>query len=167
MILKNISNSVNKLVGIFCICIFIVMLTSTVLQVFTRYVLNSSLSWTEELARFTFIWITMLGASIALKNKSHAAITMIIDHLPIKIRKVIFIITDLLILFFAYLMVFQGIKMGIATSHQYSPAIHIKMTYIYLSVPFAGLIIFLYKLCDLYQNIISKNYNNESGINKL
>jgi len=153
MILKKISDNTDRLIKLVCICIFSLVLISAVVQVFTRYVMNSSLSWTEEVARFGFIWLTMLGASITLKNHSHASISIILDHMPKKIRKVVSIFIDLLILFFCVIMTTQGVKLAILTKNQPSPAIHIPMAYIYISVSIGGLSMLFHTLWDLYKHI--------------
>ena len=49
-----------------------------ILQVFYRYVLGSSLSWSEESARFLFIWVVMLGASMGVKEGFHVAVTLFV-----------------------------------------------------------------------------------------
>jgi len=161
MILKKISDNTNRIIELICICIFSLLLISADIQVFTRYIMNSSLSWTEEIARFAFIWLTMLGASIALKNQSHAVISIVLDHMPKKIRKGLNIIIDLLILFFCVIMIIQGIRMAILTKDQPSPAVHIPMAYIYISVSIGGLSMFFYKLWDLYRHIIQKITKSE------
>ena len=60
----------------------IILVVSAFAQVFGRYVLNASPSWSEELARFAFIWCSSLGAACALDKGGHAAITVLGDHLP-------------------------------------------------------------------------------------
>lgn len=153
MLLEKLSNYSNRLAKVGCIVLFLIMTISAVTQVFTRYVLNSSLSWTEELARFSFIWLNILGASIAVKHKSHAAVSLLVDHLPKMFKRIVVLAADILMIFSAYLMVAQGFKMVAVTMRQLSPAINIPMGYVYLSVPVSGLVIVLHKLWDCYSSL--------------
>ena len=63
-VLQRVSDTVNRIVGYVGIAVFLALIIACVMQVFFRFVLNNSLSWTEELARYCFIWMHMLGASI-------------------------------------------------------------------------------------------------------
>jgi TRAP-type C4-dicarboxylate transport system permease small subunit len=63
--------------------IFVVM----VLQVSCRYVLGSPLVWSEEVARYLYIWVCFLGAPIALRRGNHIAITLFVDWLPAKLTR--------------------------------------------------------------------------------
>ena len=62
--LQRVSDTVNRTVSYVGIAVFLVLILACVMQVFFRFVLNHSLSWTEELARYCFIWMHMLGASL-------------------------------------------------------------------------------------------------------
>ena len=62
------------LVGMFTLMVFIIFA-----QVIMRYIFNNSLSWSEELGKFLFVWISWLGISIGAKRKEHIKITMFVD----------------------------------------------------------------------------------------
>ena len=62
--LEQVSDIINKCVSYIGMVIFIVLIVACVAQVFFRFILNNSLSWSEELARYCFIWMHMLGASL-------------------------------------------------------------------------------------------------------
>jgi len=136
----KLSDSVNKITELFVILFFLIVVVATFIQVFSRYVLNFSFSWTEESARFAFIWLNMLGACVCLKRGSHAAITLLVDLFPAGLKKVVQICTNLLILFATSLMIVQGVKVVAVTTAQPSPALGLPMAMIYLCVPVGGVI---------------------------
>ena len=73
--IDHIADKVAKVVEYVVIVLFVVTLSACVLQVFTRYVLNNSLRWTDELARYTFIYGNVLGAVLMQRIHGHAAVT--------------------------------------------------------------------------------------------
>lgn len=151
VILKKLSAIVNKIVIYLCIVAFVIVIVSSSLQVFTRFVINAALPWTEELARFTFVWMSLLGGSICVKHKSHAVVTVLVNWLPTGIRSKILLVADTLVLFGAILMITEGWKMVAATGRQLSPAMYLPMSYVYLSVPLSGLAIFVHKINDIFE----------------
>lgn len=70
------------------------------LQFFTRYVLNNSLGWTEEIARYLLIGVTFIGAISAVRRESHIAVELIYRWLPRSARYALQIFVDLVSLFF-------------------------------------------------------------------
>ncbi|MCD4768954.1 MAG: TRAP transporter small permease [Bacteroidales bacterium] len=75
-------------------------------QVVFRYIFNNSLSWSEELIRYLFVWLTFLGGALAINNKTHIAVEFFIELLPVKQMKFIRILNQIVItLFFASIVV--------------------------------------------------------------
>jgi len=66
-------------------------------QIVSRALLGTSYAWTGEIARFSMVWITFLGASFSFKYGAHISIDIFIKKFPIKVAKVITVITSLII----------------------------------------------------------------------
>ncbi len=89
--------------------IFGVIVSIMFIQVVFRYIFNNSLSWSEELIRFLFVWLTFLGGALAINNKSHIAVEFFIELLPVKYLKYTKIFNLILITaFFASMVVIGG-----------------------------------------------------------
>ncbi len=72
------------------------MVFALTLQVFMRFVFSSSLAWTEELSRYSFIWSVYMGGVLAVKHSQHVRITAQFLIFPPKVRVAIMMFTDLL-----------------------------------------------------------------------
>ena len=113
------------------ICIVLLGLFSVILfiQVVARYVFNNSLSWSEELARYLFIWLVFIGISYGAKQMKHLRIDVFLQIFPKKIRPYILILSDIIVLAFAAVVFYSAVttvqkymKTGMA-----SPAIGVPL----------------------------------------
>jgi len=106
-------------------------------QIVMRYVFNHSLSWTEELARYLFVWQVWLGASFAVKKRAHLKITMLLDSLHGLPKKVVYFISLLVWLGISFFLAYSGGKLTliILQQGQVSPAMRMPMAFAYASVP--------------------------------
>ena len=80
-------------------------------QVIMRYVFGSALSWSEELARFLFIWEIWLGIAYATKMECHLRITMIRDRIPGKAKEILELIITVGWFCFGAFLVYKGVDM--------------------------------------------------------
>ncbi|MDR3231882.1 MAG: TRAP transporter small permease [Synergistaceae bacterium] len=106
-------------------------------QVVMRYVFRNSLSWSEELARFIFMWLSWIGASYAVKERSHFRVEMFANLMKGR-RRIRFELLILVIWFaFAAIMTWLGTRLTIflMEKRQISPAMEIPMSWVYASVP--------------------------------
>jgi TRAP-type C4-dicarboxylate transport system permease small subunit len=103
-------------------------------QVFGRYVLDRAPSWSEELARFLMVWITMLGAAAVMRREGHIAVTALPDALGRGARRALAALRDLVVLAVAYVVGAYGFALADLLSVQSSPAFEVTM-----AVPFAAL----------------------------
>ena len=117
--------------------LFLLMIIITFIQVIFRYVLNSALPWAGEITIFFFIWVIFLGASITLHKGLHIGVDIITNQLREKNKKIIYIFTNILIIIFCILVFFGSIPLVIDNFTQRSPALEIRLTYVYLSIPFS------------------------------
>lgn len=125
---------------------FLIVTTFCVfLQVFTRYIFHFSFSWPEELARFCFIWTSMLGACLALEQKKLHDIDIIFNKFPDALKPYVALGAHLLACTILAVLLIYGIKLTALVHLQESPAMELRMSYVYSAVPFAsGMMLIIY-----------------------
>lgn len=135
-----------------------VLVLDVVWQVFTRYVLKNPSSWTEELATFLMIWVGMLGASVALNRGAHLGIDYFVSKLSA--RKGLFVslfVFAVTALFSLLVLVAGGIELvvRILATQQVSPALGLKMGYVYLALPISGFFLVFYSVELFVQTLVA------------
>jgi len=123
------------------------------LQIFTRFVLLKPLMWTEEVARFCFIWLIFMGASINVRKRAHFALDLFSSKLSPRSRIYLSFLIQILVGIFAFSLLILGwifFKVGI---NRISPTIDISMAYIYAAIPLAGIFMLIYIIESIYKEI--------------
>ncbi|PYZ92190.1 TRAP transporter permease DctQ [Salipaludibacillus keqinensis] len=122
---------------VFLIFFSVIMVVAIALQVFMRHVMNSSLSWSEELARYCFIWLVYIGISYGVKKQRHIKVDVMLLLLKDKGKIILNIISNVIFLSFAIFVVVYGydISRQLLGWGQTSPALHIPMGFVYLATP--------------------------------
>ncbi|WP_319412050.1 TRAP transporter small permease [uncultured Cohaesibacter sp.] len=127
----------------------IVMLAIIFGQVITRYLFGFSLEWTEELARFLFVWVVFLGSALIMGEDGHLAVELLPRLL--KGSKPGFLL-NLFInacgYVFILLLIIQGWKMTQTMTFQTSPGLGISMSYVYIIMPISGILMLMYHVKD-------------------
>ncbi|MBL4854325.1 TRAP transporter small permease [bacterium AH-315-J19] len=151
--LTSIVDRVLRTVLIFLMGFLVVVVSW---QVISRYILSSPSSYTEEIARFTLIWIGLLGAAHALRMRMHLGIDLLVNKLTGKAKSVVLMFSWLVSLSFAFFAMTVGgfylVQLTLALE-QTSAALGIKMGYVYLAIPFSGLLMCFYIMPPLYSTV--------------
>lgn len=123
--------------------LFVVLIILATLQILFRYVFMYPLPWTEELARFTLVWVTFLGAASATRRKLHLAVDFFINRLNPRVAKFITFFFYILILGFLIAILYGAIvMMGEAKPIFAGSITGLSMMYLYLG-PVIGLILMI------------------------
>lgn len=120
------------------------------LQVFMRYVMHASLSWSEELARYLFIWATYIGVSYGVRQRAHIRVTAGISWLGLRARLGVDVLTHLIFAAFAVIVIWQGWIMTakITRFGQTSSSLGVPMGWVY-AAPIVGFALVLLRLTQL------------------
>lgn len=122
---------------------FVVLIILATLQILFRYVFMYPLPWTEELARFTLVWVTFLGAASATRRKLHLAVDFFINKLNQRAAKFITFFFYILILGFLGVILYGAlVMMGEAKPIFAGSITWLSMMYLYLG-PVIGLILMI------------------------
>ncbi|WP_068803196.1 TRAP transporter small permease [Thauera phenolivorans] len=157
--LKKIDDNLEE----FILVILMFAMTALIaVQIFMRYVMQDSLTWSEELARYLFVWVSYIGVSYAVKRSAHIRVEAATMFLPERVKRYVILLSHLAFLVFAVMVVKEGytLSMKIFKFGQTSPALGIPMGYIYLA-PTVG---FLLTFFRLLQNIVASIKELKSGV---
>ncbi len=154
--IQSLRKPVDKVLEFFLILLMTVMVVNVLWQVFSRYVLQSPSSFTDELARYLLIWVGLLGAAYVAGKKEHLAIDVFQTRLAPATRIFLLLFIDSLIFCFAlFVMVIGGLRLVMISFHlaQISAALQIKIGYVYLVTPVSGALIMFYMTIFIRDNL--------------
>ena len=120
-------------------------------QILMRTIFNYSLSWTEELSRYIFIWQTWLGTSIALKYKQHIRVEILINFLKkIKNKKKLEVLVNLIWIGFSIFLLYAGILLSksMIARNVLSSGMRIPLVFTYSCLPISSLIVLIRLIND-------------------
>jgi TRAP-type C4-dicarboxylate transport system permease small subunit len=112
-------------------------------QIFSRYVVGSSLVWAEELSRYALIWSTLIGAAVAYRQAQHVGVTVLLERLPSALAGPLLRVVHGLTLAFALVMVWQGGSLALRNfaRDQLTPALQVPIAWANLAIPGGGLLL--------------------------
>jgi len=115
-------------------------------QVFCRYGLNSSLFWSEELARYMLVWLSFLGATVAYYRSLHPGVDALVSRMSPARRRITQVLVHITAMSLALVMVISGCQFAWFVRMQISPAMAVPKWIILAVIPLSGLIFFFYAL---------------------
>jgi TRAP-type C4-dicarboxylate transport system permease small subunit len=118
-------------------------------QVVLRYAFNSPLTWSEELARYLFIWCAFLGWIVASRRNSHLAMTFVVDRLPGAGRIAVAVLVQLATLLFAWLLGTRGLVLVRNNWDVENVAVPFNLGVVYLIEPIAAACMATYAIIAL------------------
>ena len=151
----NIYDHIEEILLVVCLLVMVVVIF---LQVVMRYGFNSSLSWSEELARVLFIWASWIGISFGQKKGEHIKITLVIDNLRGKARTIVLLLADLFTLAILAVLLFKGVEITqkIFNMASTTPALFIPKWILYASVPISCTLMSIRVLKSMWDKIFIK-----------
>ncbi|SDE81358.1 2,3-diketo-L-gulonate TRAP transporter small permease protein YiaM [Sporomusa acidovorans DSM 3132] len=120
-------------------------------QVIARYAFSNSLTWSEEVGRYLFVWMTFLGTALAVRNKAHVALDVLVGKLPPLLQKAVIVFGYLSMMVFAGVLVYAAVNMMTLGTRQVSAALQIPMRWVYMVLPVSGVLIIFYLAKNLYE----------------
>ena len=155
--MKKFVDLLEIIQSVFSVILFIALVIIVFLQVASRFILHNPIVWSEEVARFLLFWVTLMGASLSVKNKRHFTIEFFtLEKIKNETIKRIFqIIPDLCITLFALFMIVVGYRYCQIGSLRVGPSSNINMLYIYMAIPLAGVTMVIYCLYHIFQLVNS------------
>lgn len=140
-----------------CVVLFALLVVLVAWQVFTRLVLGQPSAWTEEAARHTFVWVSLIGIAIAVGEKADVIMDFLVERVPRSLQRV----ADLLaytatLSFVLYVMVFGGLQQSILAWSQKNPLLPLTQGQLYLVLPISGALLTIYLIIHIVTTFSSR-----------
>ncbi len=148
----KLRETIDNVLGKTLVVIMAVMVVNVLWQVFTRFIIGTPSSFTDELARYLMIWIGVLGAAYVSGRNMHVAIDILLSKASGATQKKIHWLVYIIIIIFSFLALVVGGFRLVYISYllgQTSAALQIPMALVYLVIPISGILIIFYKTSDL------------------
>jgi TRAP-type C4-dicarboxylate transport system permease small subunit len=137
----KLSLFIERLAAYPCIAATGAMTVVVLLGVLFRYVLQSPLSWSEEVARYLMIWAASLAISIGIMRREHLGITFLSSRIPASAQKYVALLVNLAVLWFLWILTKFGYYMALEGQTQLSPVLakyKVNMLWSLSAIPVAG-----------------------------
>ena len=146
---------VSTMIAVFTVVILV--------SIFFRYVLNDSLVWSEQVCRYLYVWMVMLGMPVVYRVKGNVAFDLIYNRFSPQTKRLFHVITDLLIACFAGFLALQGLKYTLLKGSTIITGINIPQGYLYVSQPIGGVIMILFVIEHIISEMQVSNHKVEEG----
>jgi TRAP-type C4-dicarboxylate transport system permease small subunit len=142
-----------KLSELVIIFTFVVMVVSTLTQVICRYLLDFSLPWVDELARYCLVWMVFIGMVLTLVRGQHVTVDLMLDRYSIRFRPFALTIIDLSISGLFLVLLYGGVLLMQLTAGQTTSGMGIPKYMVYAALPIGALLM----LIELGQRIYRRH----------
>ncbi len=139
------------------LCMILVAIVGvTFIQVLFRYIFHLSLAWSEELARYLFLWLAALASAYAFKTKSHFALRFLVDRFGKSLQKMITTFVACVVAVFLVIFVWKAAEFTFSMAKQVAPSTQMSMAVPYSSAIVGGVLMLYYVLRNWWSDIYKK-----------
>lgn len=143
ILVERLIGRVNRVVELVVIVAFGALIANIATAVFFRYVLNDSLVWAEEIARYLFIWIVFLAAGLGVGRDIHIGLDVLPGMLGPGPRRLLLIANNVLVAAFLVFLIVSGIDLASFGRRASTLLLGVPMSYVYAAVPVSAAIMLL------------------------
>lgn len=154
--MKIVLDKLEKIILVILAILFAVMVIALFYQIVMRFLFQSANSWSEELTRYSFIWMSMLGSAVATRRSRNMDVDFIVNRMPKTMKMINSIVTKGLIVAFLVVIIVYGASLVSITFKQLSPGLRLPMAYMYASVPVGGFLMLVYTIEIIINDIKSR-----------
>ena len=140
---KKILDTIDRATDTLCLVFMSVGFVITFFHIIGRYILKTPIFYSEELARYCFIWACMLGASVVNRNDEHTSVNYFTTLLPKRAQGWLYIGRELVIVLLLAALIYYGVALSVKMNTVRSAAMEISWSFIYMALPVGSLLLII------------------------
>ena len=143
-------NVLDRVLTWACVVLFALLVVDVTWQVFARQVLDQPSGWSEELAKYLFIWLGLFGSALVFGERGHIAVDFAVKKLPPVLQVAVTVVVQLTILTFTVLvLIWGGFRVVDLAWDQNLTGLPTNVGPLYLALPLSGILIAFYTVYHL------------------
>jgi len=145
-----VKNVLDRILTWICVVLFAALVLDVSWQVFARQVLNQPSGWSEELAKYLFIWLGLFGSALVFGERGHIAVDFAVKKLPNAGQVILSVVVQLAILTFTGMVLLWGGYLVVQLAwNQNLTGLPVNVGPLYLALPISGVLIAFYTIYHL------------------
>jgi len=145
-IFKTIGKGIDRFLDVVAVILLVFTTIVVLLAVYSRYISQSPIPWTEEIGRNGFIWLSFIGIALAERADLHFSITYFIRKAPHSIQLITGILTEVLILYTMWILFQEGLSYVRQGMMQLSAILEWPESVVYIALPISVILTVYYRL---------------------
>ena len=145
-LLSNIFDLSEKVLSYTAILFLVIMILIVTMTVCTRYFLNYTFRWSDEIALLMMIWFGFIGIALGVKGSIHLSIEYFMSLIPDRYQHWIYQVENILVGIFGWFMLKYGLQLYNATKFTRLPATQWTRGLLFIMLPVAGVFVFIYSI---------------------
>lgn len=148
--MKTLRTVLDRILHVLAGVSFLAMVLLTCWQVFTRYVLSSPSSWSEELVAYLFAWMSLFGASLVTGERGHMNIPIFVERMRPTAQKIFLCLGEIIaFLFSAVILVYGGAQITSLAMGQMTSSLGVAVGVFYIVLPLCGVLNMIYTALNI------------------
>ena len=161
-VIRMLDKGITFFCSVILVILCIVMIGSASIQVFSRVVLQNSFGWTDELCRYSMVWLALFAGGMAVKQQSHVSVNLLRDKLSKRSQSILMRIIAGITLVFSSAMTYYGVLLMVQNMKQITTGLQLPMGMVYACLPLGGSVMIFYSILQLLG--LSDNSDKEGYI---
>jgi TRAP-type C4-dicarboxylate transport system permease small subunit len=128
------------------VCMVFLLITVFLIsfQVLNRYFLHLPVAWTEEMTRYAFVWLCLLGAVRGVRDNTHIKVDIFVNIMSLKVQRIFDIVIGMIVIILLISLIVSGLELLPVTLHRRASTIDVSLFYLYVSIPLCGFLMFVF-----------------------
>jgi TRAP-type C4-dicarboxylate transport system permease small subunit len=139
--MKKMLDTIDSATDVLCLVFMSVGFVITFFHIIGRYILKMPIFFSEELARYCFIWSCMLGASVVNRKDEHTSVSFFTTLFSKRAQAWLYIGREVVILLLLATLIYYGVTLSVKMKTVYSAAMEISWSFIYMALPAGSLLL--------------------------
>lgn len=159
-VLKRIKHWLDQLLLIISLVFLVIMVVVIILQVISRGIFSFTPSWSEELSRLLFVWVSFLGIAYGFKEKLHLSLGIFVEKMPDKVKDGFDLAAKLIVIALGMIMFIYGWKFTMLMGQSTMPGLGVPSGVLYAAIPVTGFFVTMYGIELLFKKGMHQEFND-------